>query len=168
MANCINPDEAKTYPGYVLHPFYHAEKMPWAAAIELPLDKIEKIIWVSGHTGRDPEKDREPRSWQDERAGVGKVVGGIQEQTTACWMRIKEVLDAVGSDLEDIFRINYYLVNREDTWDLWEATEKFWQEYCPDLRENYRAGVLLKGIQLDLPDMLIEIEVTAAVPRTRK
>ena len=30
-------------------------------------------------------------------------------------MRIKEVPEVVGTELEDILRINYYLVNREDT-----------------------------------------------------
>ena len=75
---------------------------------------------------------------------------------------VKEILEGLGASLEDIFQIYYYLVNREDTWDMWEATEKFWTAYCPDLGQNFRAGVFLKGIQLDLPDMLIEIEVTAA------
>jgi len=155
--------EAKTYPGFTLHPWFHTEKMPWAAAIEMPLDKVEKIIWVSGHTGRNPDMDREPRNWAEERAGVGKVVGGIKEQTTACWMRIKEVLEGLGATLEDIFQIYYFLIDRDDNWDMWEASEKFWAEHCPDLGQNFRAGVLLKDIQLDLPNMLIEIEVAAAV-----
>ncbi len=93
---------------------------------------------------------------------MGKVAGGIKEQSTACWMRIKETLEGLGASLEDIFHIRYFLVNRNDNWDMWEATEKFWAEHCPDLGRNYREGVLLKGVQLDLPDMLIEIEVAAA------
>jgi len=151
------------YPGFTLYPFYHRSgKMPWAAAIELRLDKVDRIIWLSGHTGRDPETDREPRNWEEERKGVGRVVGGIKEQTLAAWTRIKEILDGLGASLEDIFQIYYYLVNRDDAWDMFEATESFFAEHCPDLNENPRAGVLLKGIQLDLPDMLIEIEVAAA------
>ena len=163
MADCIRNYEAKTYPGFTLFPYHHAEKMPWAACIEMPLDKVEKIIWLSGHTGRDPVADKEPRNWEEERSGVGKVVGGIKEQTTACWTRIKEILEARGARLEDIFQVYFYLVNRDDNWDMFEATHSFYKKYCPDLLENPRAGVLLKGIQLDLPGMLIEIEVAAAV-----
>ena len=163
MANCMRVTESKVYPGFILYPWYHTEKMPWAAAVEMPLDRVEKIIWVSGHTGRNPETDRTPRNWDEERAGVGIVVGGIKEQTTACWMRIKEVLEGLGARLEDIFQVRFFLVNRDDSWDMFQATEEFFTEHCPDLSENPRAGVLLKGIKLDLPDMLIEIEVTAAV-----
>ena len=164
MANWANRDECKEYAGFTLYPFYHKSgKMPWAACIEMPLDKVEKIIWLSGHTGRNPETDREPGNWEEERKDVGTVVGGIKEQTIACWTRIKEILDARGARMEDIFQVYFYLVDRNDNWDMFEATESFFAEHCPDLLENPRAGVLLKGIELDLPRMRIEIEVAAAV-----
>ena len=152
----------KEYPGFALYPFYHKfEQMPWAAAAVIPMDKVEKMVWLSGATGRDPDTDREPRNWEEERKGVGKVVGGIKEQTVAAWTRIKEILGEVGAKLEDIVFIHYYLVNRDDCWDMLAAQDKFFKEYCPDLAENPRAGTLLKDIKLDLPDMLIEIEVVA-------
>ena len=168
MPNWMRKEEKKVYPGFTLYPFYHkAGKMPWAAAIEMKLDQVDRIIYLSGHTGRNPETDREPMNWNEERQRVGNVVGGIKEQTTACWTRIKEILEGLGARLEDIYWINYFLVNRDDNWDLWEATEEFWAKHCPDLNENWRAGVLLKDIKLDLPDMLIEIEVAAAVGKKK-
>ncbi len=158
--------EGKRYPGFTLYPFYHKSgKMPWASAAVIPIDKVENIIWLSGHAGRDPETDREPRDWVEGRAGVGKVVGGIKEQTIATWTRIKEILEGLGASLEDIFQVHYFLVNRDDKWDMLEATEGFFEENCPDLVENQRTGVLLEGIELDLPEMLIEIEVTAATAK---
>ncbi len=157
-------DEAKSYPGFTLYPFYHKSgRMPWAAACVLPIDKIEKIIWLSGETGRDPETDALPHNLEEERAGVGKVVGGIKEQTTATWMRIKEILEGLGARLEDIFCVKYYVVKRELWYDALEAQRKFFEENCPDLLVNRRAGVLLEGIELAIPEMLIEIEVYAAV-----
>lgn len=155
--------EHHDYPGFRLYSYYHAEKMPWCAAIEMRLDKVDRIIWLSGHTGRDPKTDREPKNWEEERMHVGKVVGGIKEQTIAVWTRIKEILEDLDASLEDIFQVYFYLVDRNDAWDMFEVTKSFFAEHCPDLNENPRAGVLLKGIQLDLPDMLIEIEVAAAV-----
>jgi len=104
-------------------------------------------------------------NWEEERRGVGKVVGGIKEQTIAAWTRIKEILDEVGAKLEDIVFIRYYLANRDDSWDWWEAQQEFFKEHCPDLAENPRAATLLKDIKLDLPDMLIEVEVVAVTKK---
>jgi hypothetical protein len=50
---------------------------------------------------------------------------------------------------------------------MFEATNGFFAKHCPDLIENPRAGVLLKGIQLNIPGMLVEIEVAAA-PRKKR
>lgn len=156
----------KEYPGFMLYPFHHKlERMPWAAASVIDMSKVGKMVWLSGATGRDPETDKEPRNWEEERKGVGKVVGGIKEQTIAAWTRIKEILAELGAKLEDITIIHYYLVNRDDWWDMWEAQDKFLKEHCPDLAENPRAGTLLKDVKLDLPDMLIEIEVVAVTAR---
>ena len=98
---------------------------------------------------------------------MGKVVGGIKEQTVAAWTRIKEVLEETGARLEDIVFCHKYLVNRDDWWSYREAEQRFFGENCPDLAENPRPGTLLKGIKLDLPDMLVEIEVVAVTARTK-
>lgn len=153
-------------PGWTSYPFFHRSgPMPWAAASVLDLDKIDKLIYLSGQTGRDPETDRAPRNWQEQRAGVGRCVGGIKEQTIAAWTRIKETLDGLGADLADIVVVNYFLVNRDDSWDMLETTYAFFKGHAPDLYENMRAGVLLKGIELALPDMLIEIQCIAVIPK---
>lgn len=152
------------YPAYSLFPFYHkAEKMPWAAAVVIDMSKVKKMVWLSGATGRDPETDREPRNWEEERSGVGRVVGGIKEQTTATWTRISEILDQVGARLDDIVFVHYYLVDRDDWWDMWKAQDEFFRAHCPDLADNPRAATLLKDIKLDLRDMKIEIEVVALI-----
>ncbi|MBI2848531.1 MAG: hypothetical protein HYX88_00160 [Chloroflexi bacterium] len=155
-------EKAKHYPGFTLHPFFHKkEQMPWAAAAEVPLEKAERIIYLSGETGRDPETDREPMSWQESRAGVGRVLGDIKEQTLGAWTRIKEILEGLDARLEDIAVIHYFLVKRDDWWDCKEATQNFFRKNCPDLIENPRVSTILKDIGLDLPEMRIEIEVIA-------
>lgn len=139
--------------------------MPWAAASVIDMSKVEKMVWLSGATGRDPDTDREPINWEEERKGIGKVVGGVREQTIAAWTRIKEILDEVEARLEDIVFVHYYLVDRDDWWDMWQAQDEFFRKHCPDLAENPRAATLLKGIKLDLPDMRIEIEAVAVVAK---
>jgi len=157
---------AVDYPVFTVHPYYHKlERMPWAGATVIQMDKVDKMIWLSGATGRDPDTDREPRTWDEERAGVGKVVGDVTAQTIATWTRIKEILEETGATLNDIGFIYYYLVRRDDWWDMWHAQEEFFKEHCPDLLENPRAATLLKVVQLDLPGMLIEIEAVAFTAR---
>ncbi len=159
-------DKAKQYPAFTLYPFFHkAEQMPWASAAVVPIAKLENLIFLSGQTGRDPETDRRPMSWQEHRAGVGKVVGGIKEQTLATWTRIKETLDGLDARMEDIIFIRYYLVDPDDYWDMWDATYQFFRENCPDLQENPRASTLIKGIKLAIAPMLVEIEVVAATAK---
>jgi len=46
-----------------------------------------RILFLAGSTGRDPLRDGPCRTPEEERAGKGKVVGGIKEQTRArCWI----------------------------------------------------------------------------------
>lgn len=154
----------REYPAFTLYPYFHrAGKMPWAAAAVVDMTKTKRLIFLSGQTGRDPLTDRRPNTWEEEHAGVGKVVGGIREQTTACWSRIKETLEELDARLEDIIFIKYYLVHRDDYWDLFDATNAFFKAHAPDLGQNIRASTLLRGVGLALPDMRVEIEVIAAV-----
>ena len=67
--------------------------------------------------------------------------------------------------MEHIVFVRYYLVNRDDWWDMWQTTHDFFTQHAPELTEHARAATLLKGIQLDLPGQLIEIEVTAIIPK---
>ena len=165
---CFDPNDFKRYPAFTLCPFYHkAEKMRWASACVVHLADTKNLIFCSGETGRDPETDRQPRNFDEERARVGVVFEGIKAQTKGSWMRIKEILEGMDSCLEDIIFVRQYLANRNDWWEMREATKEFFLEHAPDLWENRRAGTLLKDIKLDLPEMLVEIEVIAAQPKQR-
>jgi enamine deaminase RidA (YjgF/YER057c/UK114 family) len=163
----FDASKAAHRPGFTTYPFLHATgPMPWGAGSVLDLSKIDKLIFLSGETGRNPDTDREPLSWEEMRAGVGHCVpGGIKAQTLATWTRIKESLDGMGASMEDIVNVVYYLVNNDDAWDMMQTTHAFWREHAPGLLENRRAGTFIKGIKLDLPDMLIEIQVYAIIPK---
>ena len=162
----FDASKARQYQGWTNHPFLHKSgPMPWAACSVLEMSKIDKLILCSGETGRDPETDREPLGWEEQRADVGKVVGGIKEQTTAAWTRIKETLDGVGARMEDIVFVRYYLRDPNDRWDMWDATHEFFKKHAPLCTEDARPATLLENIILDLPKMLIEIEVIAVIPK---
>ena len=102
-----------------------------------------------------------------ERAGRGKVVGGIKEQTRQVFDDIKNNLETMGGSLKNIVMFRYYLKRREDVFDMRDEMYSFFEEHEPDLREHPRPATLLRGVGIDLPDMLIEIEAWAVVPREK-
>src|SRR4051812_14071964 len=165
--NTFDAGKAVHHRGYTTYPFEHRTgPMPWGAGSVIDLSKIDKLIFLSGETGRNPETDREPLSWEEMRAGVGHCVpGGIKAQTRATWTRIKESLDGMGASMEDIVCVTYYLVNNDDAWEMMQTTHAFWREHAPRLIEHRRAGTFIKGIKLDIPDMLIEIQCFAVIAK---
>ena len=153
------------YEWGTLWPHYHKEKMNWATGFRTKGDV--DILFLSGSTGRDPFQDAPCRTPDQERAGRGKVVGGIKEQTRQALEDIKNNLEMMGATLKNIVMFRYFLTRRDDVFDMRDEMYKFFDENEPDLREHPRPATLLRGVGIDLPDMLIEIEAWAVVPRTK-
>ena len=93
------------------------------------------------------------------------MVGGIKEQVRQALDDIKDNLEMMGASLENIVMFRYYLPRREDVFDMRDVMYRFFEEHAPDLREHPRPATLLRGVGIDLPDMLVEIEAWAVVPR---
>ena len=157
--------EKVEYEWGTLWPHYHKEKMNWATGFRTKGDV--DILFLSGSTGRDPFEDAPCRTPEQERAGRGKVVGGIKEQTRQCWDDIKHNLEIMGASLKNIVMLRYYLKRREDVFDMRDEMYAFFEQNEPDLRAHPRPATLLRGVGIDLPDMLIEIEAWAVVPRQK-
>jgi len=119
-------------------------KAPIPAAPYSQAIKAGGVIYVSGFVAFDP--------------GTGKVVqGGIREQATQVMENIKAVLEAAGSSMEDVVKTNVYLTNLKD----FSVMNEVFKTYFP-IDPPARVTV---GIQLPLPELLIEIDATA-VPRS--
>jgi enamine deaminase RidA (YjgF/YER057c/UK114 family) len=157
--------EKVEYDWGTLWPHYHKEKMNWATGFRTKGDV--DILFLSGSTGRDPFEDAPNRDPSEERAGRGKVVGGIREQTRQALQDIKDNLEMMGAGLKNIVMLRYFLTRREDVFDMRDEMYKFFEEHEPDLRAHPRPATLLRGVGIDLPDMRIEIEAWAAVPRKK-
>ena len=71
----------------------------------------------------------------------------------------------MGGTLKHIVMIRYYLKRREDVFDMRDEMYRFFEEFEPDLRAHPRPATLLRGVGIDLSDMLVEIEAWAVVPR---
>lgn len=154
------------YEWGTLWPHYHKEKMNWATGFRTKGDV--DILFLSGSTGRDPFEDAPCRTPDEERAGKGKVVGGIREQTRQALMDIKNNLEMMGASLKNIVMLRFFVTRREDVFDFRDEMYRFWEEFEPDLLEHPRPDTLLRGVGIDLLDMRVEIEAWAVVPRKKE
>jgi enamine deaminase RidA (YjgF/YER057c/UK114 family) len=157
--------EKVEYDWGTLWPHYHKERMNWATGFRTKGDV--DILFLSGSTGRDPFEDAPCRTPDEERAGRGKVVGGIKEQTRQTLEDIKNSLELMGATLKNIVMFRYFLKRREDVFDMRDEMYKFFEDNEPDLRAHPRPATLIRGVGIDLPDMLVEIEAWAVVPRKK-
>lgn len=155
--------ERVDYEWGTLWPHYHKDQMNWATGFRTRGDV--DILFLSGSTGRDPFEDMPCRTPEEERAGKAKVVGGIKEQTRQALEDIRDNLELMGASLKHIVMFRYYLKRREDVFDMRDEMYRFFEEFEPDLRQHPRPATLLRGVGIDLPDMLVEIEAWAACPR---
>ena len=94
----LQRQEKVEYDWGTLWPHYHKEKMNWATGFRTKGDV--DILFLSGSTGRDPFEDGPCRTPDEERAGKGKVVGGIKEQTRQTLEDIKNSLELMGATLK--------------------------------------------------------------------
>ncbi len=122
---------------------------PYAKAV-----KANGFLFLSGNVGVNPETRRVPE-------------GGIKEQTRQCLWDIKDTLEMMGASLKNIVMFRYFLPRREDVFDMRDEMYRFFEEFEPDLREHPRPATLLRGVGIDLKEMLIEIEAWAVVPRKK-
>jgi enamine deaminase RidA (YjgF/YER057c/UK114 family) len=117
------------------------------------------FITLSGAVGEDAES--------------GEIPDSIGKQTTIALSNIKQRLEEMGSSLENIMHIWWYLVgsfpegiSSTDEWkECARAIEYFWKNNCPDFyyKNNPPAGTLLGVTALAGPKLKIEIMVMAAI-----
>jgi 2-iminobutanoate/2-iminopropanoate deaminase len=108
-----------------------------------PATRFGNLVFVSGQTGRDP--------------ATGEVGKDIREQTRNVLERIKVVLEAAGTSLDNVLSATTYLTNRNDL----NAYNEEYGKYFPS---NRPARTTVTVAALNAPELLIEITVTACIP----
>ena len=105
--------------------------------------RFGNVVYLAGETGQD--------------LTTGKTIeGGIGPQTQLAFENIRHNLKQLGSDLQYVFRITTYLVNMSDISVYAQTRAQFLPRAIPATTVAVSA--------LAFPELLIEIEVTAAVP----
>ena len=108
-----------------------------------PATRFGSLVFVSGQTGRHQV--------------TGEVGNGIREQTRNVLERIKLVLEAAGTSLDNVLTATTYLTSRDDL----TAYNEEYSKYFPN---NRPARTTVTVASLNAPELLIEITVTACIP----
>ncbi len=107
-----------------------------------PATRYGDLVFVAGQTGRHPV--------------TGELGKDVREQTRNTIERIKTVLEAAGTSLDNVLTVTSYLTRREDLADYNDV----YGEYFPT---NKPARTTVE-VMLNSPELLVEITVTAGMP----
>ena len=108
-----------------------------------PATKFGNLVFVSGQTGRHPV--------------TGEVGKDMREQTRNILERIKLILAAAGTSLDNVLTATTYLTRVQDV-------GAYNEEYAKSFPANKPARTTVTVAALNSPDLLVEITVTACIP----
>ena len=108
-----------------------------------PATRFGNLVFVSGQTGRHPVS--------------GEVGKDVREQTRNILERIKQILAAAGTSLDNVMTATTYLTNVKDV-------AAYNEEYAKYFPTNKPARTTVTVAALNSPELVIEITVTACIP----
>jgi 2-iminobutanoate/2-iminopropanoate deaminase len=108
-----------------------------------PATRFGNLVFVSGQTGRHP--------------ATGEVGRDIREQTRNTLERIKRILEAAGTSLDNVLSALTHLTRREDL-------AAYNEEYAKYFPTDKPARTTVTVAALNSPDLLVEITVVACIP----
>src|ERR671923_686241 len=108
-----------------------------------PATRFGNLVFVSGQTGRHPV--------------TGELGKDVREQTRNILERIKTILTAAGTSLDNVLTATTYLTRVQDL-------AAYNEEYAKYFPTDKPARTTVTVAALNSPDLLIEITVTACVP----
>jgi 2-iminobutanoate/2-iminopropanoate deaminase len=107
-----------------------------------PATRFGNLVFVAGQTGRHPT--------------TGEVGSDVRAQTRNALERIKLILQAAGTSLENVLTVTTHLTKREDL-------AAYNDEYARYFPTNKPARTTVE-VMLNSPELLVEITVTAGIP----
>jgi enamine deaminase RidA (YjgF/YER057c/UK114 family) len=107
-----------------------------------PATRFGNLVFVAGQTGRHPI--------------TGEVGRDVGEQTRYAIERIKMILAAAGTSLDNVLTVLTHLTKREDL-------AAYNEEYGKFFPTNKPARTTVEAM-LNFPELLVEITVTACIP----
>lgn len=105
--------------------------------------KFGNLVFVAGQTGRHPE--------------TGALGKDVREQTRNVLERIKTILTAAGTSLDNVLTATTHLTNVADL-------AAYNEEYAKYFPTNKPARTTVTVAALNAPELLVEITVIACIP----
>ncbi len=105
--------------------------------------RFGNLVFVSGQTGRHPV--------------TGELGKDVREQTRNILERIKTILTAAGTSLDNVLTATTYLTRVQDL-------AAYNEEYAKYFPTDKPARTTVTVAALNSPDLVIEITVTAGIP----
>ena len=105
--------------------------------------KFGGLVFVAGQTGRHPV--------------TGELGKDVREQTRNILDRIKTILTAAGTSMDNVLTATTYLTNVKDV-------AAYNEEYAKYFPADKPARTTVTVAALNSPDLFIEITVTACIP----
>ena len=118
--------------------FASEEKVGYARAVV-----VDDWVFVSGTTGFDPETKQFPND--------------VESQCENCFRNIERALKEAGASLDDLVRVLIFIANEDD----FERIAPIIRKHCYPARPA-NTTVFAKMV---MPQMLVEVEVTAKIRR---
>jgi len=105
--------------------------------------RFGNLVFVAGQTGRHPV--------------TGEIGKDMREQTRNVLERIKTILTAAGTSLDNVLTATTYLTRVQEL-------AAYNEEYAKYFPTNKPARTTVTVAALNSPDLLVEITVTACIP----
>jgi reactive intermediate/imine deaminase len=133
---------AKTMGRKVLKPKDAWDSSQYSYSQGISVSSPKKVVFVAGQVSLDRE---------------GKLVGkdDIAAQTEQAFKNVRAVLREAGCDFGDIVKLTVYIKRPDDFFKVTEARKKI-------LAKNFPASTLVQVTSLAYPDLLVEVDATAA------
>lgn len=132
----------KTYPLT-----YAGKKQRFARSVV-----VGDLVFLSGSSGRTME--------------TGEVSSdNVKEQMIVALDKIRGALEEVGSSMENIVKTVIYLKHVEDYQTMRDTEQEYYRKYAPSLIDEPPASTFMQPASLARPNMLVEIDVVAVIPR---
>jgi reactive intermediate/imine deaminase len=103
-----------------------------------------KTVYISGQIAYDKD---------------GKIVGGgdMKAQAEQVFKNLQAALDAAGAKFSDVVKMNTYITDMDQAPAVREVRARYFGDTTP-------ASTLVQVVRLARPELLLEIEVIAALP----
>ena len=109
------------------------------------IEATGRIVFISGMTARKPD-------------GTIAGIGDITEQTRQVLENIKSAVEAAGSTMDDICRVDVYVRNMEHFKEIHAVRSQYFKAPLP-------ASTMVEICKMTSPDYLIEINAIAVLPQ---